>query len=366
MQGIPAEIRNNPHILRRLNVYVAPTRSSIPQAARTTQQIRSREIPPLDPYTAAVLNNEVPAEPPTVEQLRQSSAALRLLQHEYVNQGKYDLAKAACIALRRVNQDLRAQTTFDRDKADIEQLISKRNELIALVQSTNDDWNTLLGLHAEDTRGRLGTLADEQEAELRRFDADVPTELPPLFKRNSVTYLQMRSKERHLANTERFDEAIDLQRAADMLEARERQENFEKMDKFFRGRRDRLQELQDRALSASAEWAVRKRDEMAGQRDRAVRGQQNRIESLERQIVRKCEQRGITQGQLNLDLVDEERIALVRARENENPVSHKRSATRRTRAENEEEEVPQEEPKLDDVIAEAATGENKEEEKKEK
>jgi hypothetical protein len=101
---------------------------------------------------------------------------------------------------------------------------------------------------------------------------------------------------------------------------------------------------------------VRKRDQMARQRDRAVSGQQNRIKSLERQIVRKCEQ-----GQLNLDLVDGERIALVRVKEDENPVSQRRVGTRKTGAGTEEEE-----PMCDNLIPDAGTGQNKEKEKNEK
>jgi hypothetical protein len=62
-----------------------------------------------------------------------------------------------------------------------------------------------------------------------------------------------------------------------------------------------------------------------------VRGQQKRIENLERQIVAKCEQKGIKQGQIDLDLVDEKRIALVKAKEDENPVSPKRNAAARIR-----------------------------------
>jgi hypothetical protein len=61
-----------------------------------------------------------------------------------------------------------------------------------------------------------------------------------------------------------------------------------------------------------------------------------------------------------LDLVDEERIALVKAREDENPVSQKRTATRKTRADTAEEELV-----CNNLIPDAATVHNEEEEKSE-
>jgi hypothetical protein len=66
-------------------------------------------------------------------------------------------------------------------------------------------------------------------------------------------------------------------------------------------------------------------------RDRSIRGQENRIENLEKAITLKCEQRGIKQGQINLDLVDEERLAKIRAHEDSNPVSNKRAASAMTK-----------------------------------
>jgi hypothetical protein len=265
----------------------------------------------------------------TIEQLKSSSAQLRDLQREQTRRGDYVAARSACFALRRVNQQLKAQTTFDSSKADVEQMICKRNELIGLVRSTTDAWNALVDGHAEETRARLDLLADTQDEELARFDRGVPTDLPPLMKRNSVAYHQMRSKQKYLAVTENFDEAIELQKRADALEARERQANFEKVELMYRGRRNRLQDHQDRLFSNTVEYAVLKGNEMKAQRDKAVRGQQNRIDGLEKQIVAKCESKGITQGEIRLDLVDEERLAVVRQAEMTNPVTPQACAVAR-------------------------------------
>jgi hypothetical protein len=331
LESIPEDVRNNPYILRRTNRYVVPSTASPPRVALPPEELRERDLPELDPYTEAMFSREQPGEEPTPEQLERSSSQLRVLQRVYTNLGQYQEAKRACAARRRVKEQLRSRTAFDREKGDIERLICKRNELIALVQSTDDDWDRLIDAHAERTRKKLAELAEQQEAESDDFDCHVPMDLPPLFRRNSVAYLRMRSKERNLALAEQFDEATEMQLAADRLQARERVVNFEKVDALFRNRRVRLQDQQDLIFSGCVECAVRRKERMAACKAKDARGQQKRIENLERQIVAKCEQKGIKQGQIDLDLVDESRIALVKAKEDENPVSPKRNAATRIR-----------------------------------
>jgi hypothetical protein len=105
------------------------------------------------------------------------------------------------------------------------------------------------------------------------------------------------------------------------LAAAERERNFETMDRFYRGRRSRLDGRYDRTYDSAVDYGRVKRAKLISERDRAVCGQQNRIECLEKQIVVKCEQKGITQGEINLDLVDDARIAVVRQKEATNPIA---------------------------------------------
>jgi hypothetical protein len=87
-----------------------------------------------------------------------------------------------------------------------------------------------------------------------------------------------------------------------------------------------LQSRQDQVFSSTVEHRVNQRDLMRNRRDREVRGQQTRIEILEREIVTKCEHHGIKQGAINLELVDADRVSVIRAKEAENPVTPKRCA----------------------------------------
>jgi hypothetical protein len=331
MRGIPPTIRDNPHILRRMNVHVPPKAPSIPRAALSPADYRAKTRGPLAPYSAAVLNGTEGDRQPSRDELQVASSQLRDLQHELVDRGDYVGARAAYRAYVKVNDRLQRRATFEKDKSDIEALICKRNELIALVQATADDWDGMIADHAARTKAQLTELDERHEEELNEFDRNTPEDLAPLFRRNSVTYLKMRSKERNLANNTHFNQAIALQAKADIVEQQEREANFEAMDIYYRHKKRRLRERQARVFDGCAEFATIRRDEMIHARDRSIRGQRNRIENLEKAIVLKCEQRGIKQGQINLDLVDEERVAKIRAHEDSNPVSNKRAASAMTR-----------------------------------
>jgi hypothetical protein len=291
-----------------------------------------RELPLLDVYTHIALRNEDPDEAPTIEQLQRTVLQLRELQRQCVLRDNYPDARAACYALWRVKQELKLRIAFSGQKGELEQLICKRNELLALVKSTHDGWDDLIEQHADDTRTHLARLSEEQDEELTEFDAQVPCDLPPLFRRNSVAYHKMRSRQRNLANCERWDEAIYVQKVADQVRVRERVANLEEVDLVWRNRRERMLEKQEILFSDTIERAVLKRDELKKRRDHEIRGQRIRIEGLEHQIVAKCEKHGIKQGEINLEMVDEDRVALIRGKETENVFTLIKGATAQAQA----------------------------------
>jgi hypothetical protein len=188
----------------------------------------------------------------------------------------------------------------------------------------------MISNHVAKTKAQWTRLDEKHEQELTDFDDNTPEDLAPLFRRNSVTYLKMRSKEKNLANTTHVNEAIALQAKANVLEQQEREAYFEPMDRYYSHKKRRLKERQERTFDGCAEYAIIRREEMIHARDKSILGQQNRIENFEKAIVFKCEQRGMKQSQINLDLVDEKRVELIRSRENDNPVSNKRAASAMT------------------------------------
>jgi hypothetical protein len=327
MKGIPEGIRHNPHILKRTNVFVPPATACIPRAALTKTDYQARPLPQLGPYAEAMFKQEQPEHEGTIDELRLASSQLREYQRESVVRGNYTDARAAWLGYKRVNRDLRSRTSFDKSKDQVNDMISKRNELFALVQSTNDEWDALIADHAAQTKQVLTEIDERHQGELAEFDQDIPDELPPLFRRNSVTYLELRSKERNLANTTHFCEARRLQAEADAMAKREREANFETLDMFYRRRRQRLQNHHETVFQSWGEYATRIQTHLIHQREKSVEGHRNRVDGLDKQIVLKCEQKGIKQGQINLELVNEERIALVKQKEDENPVTYKRCAT---------------------------------------
>jgi hypothetical protein len=332
LESIPSHIRDHPHVLRRTNRYVVDDRAPIPRAAKSHTELRMRELPVLDSYTQFALRNEECDEEPTIEQLERTVLQLREMQRQCVLREKYPDAQAACYALWRVKQELKLKIAFSGRKGELEQLICKRNELLALVNSTHEGWDDLIEQHARVTRSHLARLSEEQDEELNEFDGQVPCDLPPLYRRNSVAYHKMRSRQRNLANCERWDEAIELQKVADQIRVREKAANLEEVDLLWRNRRDRMLEKQEILFSDTIERAVLRRDELKKRRDHEIRGQQIRIEGLERQIVAKCEKHGIKQGEINLEMVDQDRVALIRGKESENAFTLMKGATAQAQA----------------------------------
>jgi ElaB/YqjD/DUF883 family membrane-anchored ribosome-binding protein len=327
MKAIPEAIRNNPHILKRMNIYVPPSTVVVPRAALSNKEYRSSDLPPLDPCAQGLFDAKETPEETTVDELRNAVCQLRILQKDLVNRGDYEGARSACLGVKEAHRQLRERNSFDRDKVEVEAMISKRNELSALVETTSKEWDDRIESHASQTKEQLTTLDERNAKELAEFDQTIPDELPVLWRRNSVTYLQMRSKEYNLANTEHFGAAIALRKKADELQARERQAGFESMDMFFRQRRKRLLVHHESLFQSWGEFAVRQRDVLVHEREKAVSGHQNRIERLNKAIVVKCEQSGIKQKEINPNLVDEDRVALVKAQEDTNPFTYKRCVT---------------------------------------
>lgn len=271
---------------------------------------------------------------PTLEDLKRTAGQLREFEKEMISKGNYADAKKASLTLQMVNKEIYKQQNFSRNKGTIEQLVSKRNELKALLNSTTEEFDNMIIDHEQNTISKLDQIALQQQQELEEFDKNIPKDLPPLFKRNSVSYLKMRSKEKYLALTRDFDEAMSLQKKADVIEKEEEQLNFEKMDQYYRSKRKKLIMKQRNAIENYIQYSDMRKGEMLNLREVAIRGTTNRIKNLENQIKIECEKRGIRQSEINYDIVDESRIELIKRKENENPISYKRTATSKSQRNN--------------------------------
>lgn len=265
--------------------------------------------------------------PISIEDLKKSANQLREYEREMINKGDYVQAKNASLTLEMVNKEIYRQQNFEKNRGTVEALVAKRNELQALLNSTTDEWDNIIDNHELNTISKLDQIANQQQEQLKTFDENIPEDLPPLFKRNSVAYLQMRSKEKQLARTRDFDEAIIMQKKANILEKQEEEANFENMDRYYRHKRKKLEERQKHAIGAYLDYASMRRHEILNSKEVAIRGTTNRIKRLDDQIRQECIKRGIKESEINYDIIDEARIEEIKKKENENPFSNKRATT---------------------------------------
>ena len=271
--------------------------------------------------------NDIDDDLPTLDDLKKTASQLRNFEREMISKGKYSDAKNASLTLKMVNKEICKQQRFAKNKGNIEELVSKRNELTALLNSTTEEFDNMIIDHEQNTISKLDQIALQQQQELEEFDKNIPKDLPPLFKRNSVSYLKMRSKEKYLAITRNFDEAMNLQKKANVIEKEEEQSNFEKMDQYYRDQKKKLIARQKSTIENYIHYADMRKSEILNLREVAIRGTTNRIKNLENQIKIECEKRGIKQSEINYDIVDDARVELLKSKENENPISYKRTAT---------------------------------------
>ena len=327
---IPADIRNNPYVAIRTNTYpVKKTRP--PRAARSTTEYRTRRQVNIDDYTQALLDGKEPEEEPTIEQLRASAFQLRHLERDLVDKSDYRAAKNANKCFNYVTERLKKDSYFNDSRNSIQELISKRNELNALIQHIEADYDSKIDEHNEIMAEKARDMRRQHEEELEQFDENIPTELEPLFKRNSVTYFKMRSEERHLALNKKFDEALKKKKQADNLQMLEEQQAYEKQDDHYREKKMRLIEHQNRVVTHFSQYANGRLLEIKAAKAKTLAPMIHRVNNLNRLIETMCERRGIKPQQLDFESVDNERVEMLKTKENggQIPTRSKTSASNR-------------------------------------
>ena len=160
----------------------------------------------------------------------------------------------------------------------------------------------------------------QHEEEIEQFDENRPTELEPLFKRNSVTYFKMRSEERHLALNKKFDEAMKKKRQADNLQRLEEQQAYEKQDDHYREKKMRLIEHQNRTVKHFSQYANGRLLEIKAAKAKTLDPMIHRVNNLNKLIEKMCERRGIKPQQLDFEQVDNERVEMLKTKETESQI----------------------------------------------
>lgn len=317
MSKIPKDILHNPYVTKRLNIF--PARSTNPpKAALSNVEYRNRVIPQKDELTEKILNGEEPEEEPTIEQLKNSANILRIYEKDLIDKSEYLEAKKVAQAFQKTLAKIKKKSSSTEVKTGLESLIAKRNELMIIADDKKEEWDDIIAKYQSDTEAHVNNMKQQHQEKIKQFNSEIPSELTPLFKRNSVSYLTMRSNEKYLALNRHFDEAHKMKLKADEIEEIEREDNFSKMDEFYRKKREQLKQLQQLEIINYRSYADTRKNELIFQKEKSISGPLLRAEKIDKEIKRICEKRGIKQNQLNFDLVDDERVKLIKSKEKEN------------------------------------------------
>jgi len=323
---IPADILNNPHVIKKYNIN-SGFKANPPRAAMSNEDYRYQVPPKLDDFTNSLVSGTPIIENPSIDQLKSANHQLRALEKDYIAKGQYMDAKKVAQIMDIVSSKIQQKKDFADNKSTIEELLSKRNELSMLVSSTERDWDEQIEQHKKNTTLRIAEIEQKHQEEMEEFDTAIPSELQPTFKRFSVTYLKMRSKEKYLAYNRHFDEAQAMKEKADALEQKETGDNYERMDRFFQEKRSKLLEKQNKSMNAFLDYSKGRLLELKSQKTKSLEGINRRISILQDLIENECDKKNITPGELNMDIIDEKRMEILKITEKDLPIPQYRCSS---------------------------------------
>lgn len=328
MKQIPTNILYNPYVTKRLNIFPI-TETTIPRAAQPKEKYHDKPEPVMDELTQKLYDGEeVKDEEITMDQLTESAKILRDMEKDLVEKSRYPEAKKAANAYDKAQADIKRRKNYNDAKTGIEELLAKRNELLALIENDSQEWKENLRLHDQMTQDRIQQMKDQFDEDIDTFNRSIPEGLGPYFKRNSVTYLQMRSNEKYLAFNRKFDEAENIKQKADVLEEEEKEENLRKMDKYYRDKKKRMIKQQKLSMENFISAQENRRREIIFQKNKDIQGKKDRVDLINKQIKLECEKKGIRQRNLNLDIVDEKRVEMLKNKEKDLPIPKSRVGQR--------------------------------------
>ena len=197
--------------------------------------------------------------------------------------------------------------------------------MINNINTIADKYDDMITSLQEEMSNNAAKMRSNHEESLSKFDEDIPSELGPLFKRNSVTYLKMRSEEKNLALNRKFDEAIAKKAQADRLQRIEEEQNFEKMNDYYREKKLRLMEQQSKEVKSFVQNYDGKIRTMKAQKNAELLPFQERVNRLNFKIEETLEKKGISASALNFEPTTCDRMEVLKP--SDKPPVKKRSSS---------------------------------------
>lgn len=295
------------------------------------QSIRSQKRTVFDPIVFEVLNDSS-ALPSDERILKKLIRQLSILQQQHIESAEYYEAQHTQRTIQLATKKLEQVQTRSTNSADISSLMLKKQELESIVDNFLQDWNQQYNEFFETARNEARIMNEKHEKELEDYDETSPNELPPQYRKRSVSLIEMREKERMLALNKQFKSAHQMKVKADEAEIEEEQQQIQKMLDDFLKKRQKIIEKQEEQKSIYFTHADDTRERMLQQRDKLLEGYIKRIDLIQAEIEKYCEASNVKQNDIPSAQLSSKRAKTVCEGELSYPIPRMRPGTSFTKA----------------------------------
>lgn len=317
-KSLPKNLMNNPIIAKKYGIYTPDVIiSRPPRAALDSSEYKPKLPVELGDLAQSILNGEHPNKEATKEELKEAKVQLKNLELELIDKSDYMAAKKAAAAFDYMENYVNHYQDVAKLKESLESIISKRNELIAYITSIQESIQNQLQEQKAIADDRLKELENQQTIEIQEFDENVPTELTKEFRHQSKDYLELRVKQRSLAMKREFDEAQKLKEKADKIEESQIKGDIIKMKKFYKRKRKHLLRKHRVQIQCLMDDNLMRTKEIINSRQFEIDSTKARIASLDDELKRKCEEKGVDINELDDRKIDQQRVDHLISRSNE-------------------------------------------------
>lgn len=277
----------------------------------------------LDALAEEVISNPVQL-PQREDEIQRVLKQLDPLQKQHIRNGEYPEAQK----IQRIIMSLKKKLVHEQENSlDVNDVAGKHQEVQAIISKLLNDWNSQYDEFLQTTDDEIKALQKSQEEELAIFDASMPVELTPHYRKKSIALIEARDKERALALNRKFRAAQRVKEKTDEAEQVEANIQFNKMQEDFMKKREKIINRQDEQMNVLVEHAEATRLRMLKQRDASIEGYIKRINYLDDQLDTMCKNGKTNEDEINKYMESNDRAKLIAEIETAYPIPLMRPGT---------------------------------------
>ena len=272
------------------------------------QSIRAKSSIQVTKSTQNALDNHRNL-PHKIDDLKDTIFQVSVIQQKHIEGGEYPQAQEMEKLLHALNTKLKHEESKKAATEELRDLLAKKMELQAIVDTVVNDWNAQFSAFLDATQAQAQSMKQQHIRELSDFDSKKPNDLLPQYRQRSANLINLREKERAMALNKKFVNAQKIKTVADQIEEDETRRQFQRMNDDWTQRRDNLLARQRQQMQVFFSHTETTRIKMIQQRDNVIEGYVARMDRLDRQInqIR-------SQGDAAVDQLTNFRISKSRAR----------------------------------------------------